>query len=369
METGQTRFTRLYIAIAIAIGAVFLASGCTHETAIVKETSNPPTAKMTQLEGIPFFPKKAVCNRETVWLEPQYTLTFTVEADGAPPLTHTLIVSRSGYEAPDTKSLLQVLSGMNKEYKLTEIYPYHCPARLGKQWDQLSGEINNNKDYQAQTGLDEDASKMQRAEQAEHRNVFLVANKADPGTAPDYSRQGYLNALSPWNGTSQISAKIAADGTLSEASAQRDTETLNTIVTGLAALVGDFTGASAAGTAVAGATATQQRKALLEQEKKQYRESAPQNCAEEAGWPKVSEGVKYVFKITTSIYQHDHRKQVDRIEQNAVKDRCDEPAAVYDGNFTVTREDPSKKSDKAIEFSGQVTLPEPKKKDASDKGS
>src|SRR5262249_38075581 len=37
--------------------------------------TNQPIADNTTIDGIPFYPKRAVCRQDTVWLEPVYVLT------------------------------------------------------------------------------------------------------------------------------------------------------------------------------------------------------------------------------------------------------------------------------------------------------
>jgi hypothetical protein len=326
-------------------------AGCTHQTAIVTEQDLTKTgAPITELKGIPFYSKKGVCNKESVWLEPQYTLTLTVVADGNSPLTRTMVLSRYGYEGSDTRELLQLLAGLKGLYKLSEIVPNSCPAAIGAMWDPIS----RNLQYSVVLGLDSD-DKLLREAEAKH-NVLLVSNKAEIGAATDYSHRDYLNTLSPWNGSSQVDAKLAADGTLTEGSVQRDDETLNTILTSITSLVGDFTGASAAAAAAPPAAAgAQPRGAAVP-----IRGPRP-SCLAYNNWPGVSKDVKYTYSLKTMIYSHDHKMQTDLHGNCSLAgDR------VWGGNFTVSVEDGSgsaKNSDKAIQFSGQVKLPDAKKKD------
>jgi hypothetical protein len=114
------------------VAPILVLAGCTHETVIVKEQDLTHSGTMViDLLGIPFYSKKGVCNKESVWLEPQYTLTLTVVTDGHPPMTRTMVLSRFGYEASDTQDLLQGLTGLKGSYKLTEIVPESCPSSIG----------------------------------------------------------------------------------------------------------------------------------------------------------------------------------------------------------------------------------------------
>ena len=187
--------------------------------------------------------------------------------------------------------------------------------------------------------------------------MLLVSNKAEIGAVADYTHRDYLNTRSPWNGSSQVDAKLAADGTLTEGTVQRDDETLNTILTSVASLIGDFSGASAATTAAAAATpstAAQPRSAVIPSH------AQGPSCPAYKNWPGAVREVKYTYSLKTTVYSHDHK------DQSELAGKCTLAGErVWGGNFVVTVEDGDgpKKSDKAIEFSGQVKLPEGKKKD------
>jgi hypothetical protein len=354
----------------IPVGFAWLvAAACSHTTAIVQEEKDPKqkdehgNQAYLKLPGIPFYPKKGVCNERSVWMEPQYTLSFTVKADDQPPVMRTLVVSRAGYLAPTTQDLIKTLTSLKSKYTLPEINPSLCPASLGDKWDAVARLVGTTADYQPQTGLDLDQAKLMRAEGS--GNALLVANEAKVGVAPDYSHHEYLNTKSPWNGSAQVDAKIADDGTLSEGSVQRDDETINA----LAALVGDFTGVStAAGGAPSAQPATAAAagsKALTPDVKPKEPAKKPKPlpfCAATQAWPGVRKHVDYEYQLKTSLYKHDHHLQIDFVEG-----KCEMHGALYAGNFSVTLvdTDASSKSDNSISFSGQVKLPEDsgKKKD------
>jgi hypothetical protein len=357
--------------------ALWYVAGCTHTTAVVKEETGKNDANgnpiYLDLPGIPFYAKKGVCNEQSVWLEPQYALIFTVKADDQPPITRTLVVSRVGYREQSTQDLIKTLTGLKSDYKLPEIYPNLCPSSLGGKWDTVANLVGKTADDQPQTGLDTNQGKLMDAERS--GNVLLVANESRVGVVPDYSHHEYLNTLSPWNGSAQVDAKIAGDGTLSEGSVQRDDETLNAVLSNLAALVGDFTGVStAAGGVAAAQPAASQGRAVTEEQPKEGQNKKPKPapavrfCAATKTWPGVMKRVEYDFQIKTSLYKHDHRLQVP-LPLDGV---CKISSPLYDGNFSVTLEEPggSSKSDNSINFSGQVKLPEDTgKHKKDDKGS
>jgi hypothetical protein len=327
-------------AVTAGLALAGLLAGCTHETLEVK-ADKPPDPP-----GIPFYAKQGVCKRVSEWLEPQYTLTLGVAIDGGPPTTHTLVLSRKGYLSPATQSLRETLDGIKGKYPKEKLSPQACPAAIGNQWNGIAGTAG----YTVVTGLDLDG----RLQQAQtDGSAILVKNHASLGTQVDYTKRYYLNTRSPWVGTSQVDAKLADDGTLSEGSAQRDDETWSTILTSITSLVGDFTGAAAA--AVPAATTTAQPSSGLTAE--YVRLPA---CGEINDWPAPQKKVEYTYSLKTVIYRHHHE-----ITSTDLSNGCSMDAGqIYGGNFTVSQEDTGdkdKKSDKAIEFSGSVTLPDDSK--------
>jgi hypothetical protein len=329
-------------AISAILVPIILAA-CTHETAFVtKNTADKPV----EIPGVPFFVKKGMCEKESAWLEPQYTLSMSLSADGAPPVSRSMTLSLSGYSAPETQDLLNQIQGIAGKYKIAEVAPSFCPNVIGAKWDQVEARAGK-----VTPSLD--TGGLQQAEK--DKNIVLVVNAAKIVAVPDYATQYYLNTRSPWIGTAQVDAKLADDGTLSEGSAQRDDETWNTILTTVSSLVGDFTGA-AAPAAAATAAAAAARAPIA---------PAP-SCPVSGGWPGAKSEVKYTYALKTVTYRHDHKERTDFGASCAMgNDR------VYGGDFTVSVDDgsdASKKSD-AIQFKGEVKLPDaPKKGDSKPKG-
>ena len=361
---NDSRRHRIRTRVGLMASPLLMLLGCTHPTAVVREASRdsstkPPiwAAVPTKLPGIPFYVKKGVCNQESVWLEPQYTLTLTTAIDDEPPTTRTLTLSRHGYESQSVQDLLKQLRNITGHYKITSINLDACPARINQRMDAVAAD----RTLGVVSNLDV-GGKLTDA--YTDGNVFLVTNLADIGVAVDYTHRDYLNTTSPWIGTAQVDAKLAADGTLNEGSVQRDDETWNVILTTVSSLVGDFTGASAASPVATtpppqtGAAAAAPR-------------PHPHSPCEAVGPALVPmKQVKYKYTMATSFYRHDHKRQLELDGVCAV-----EPGGLTDGNFTVTLQKPgddgAKKPDKAIGFSGQVTLPksgdEKDKKDGASK--
>jgi hypothetical protein len=360
MELTRTTYRRSIVLSAALSTGLYLA-GCTHQTVVVKEQDlSKAGVPATELQGIPFYSKKGVCNKESVWLEPQYTLQITIVADGEAPMTRTMVLSRAGYLGADTEVLLQTLTGLKGSYRLSEIVPASCPSAIGVKWEPISA----NPQYSVTPNLDSNAALLQQAESSQ--NVVLISNAAEVGAAVDYTHRDYLNTVSPWNGSSQVDAKLAADGTLTEGSVQRDDETLSTVLTSITSLVGDFTGASTA-TAVAAAPAAVTPNGIEPQAAHPSGGTPRASCPAYRSWPGAIKVVKYTYSLKTVVYRHDHKEQSDLSGKcSLLGDR------VWGGNFVVSVEDGSgsdKKSGKAIEFSGQIKLPESSGKKTDDRDS
>jgi hypothetical protein len=331
------RYPRSTALVATAV----LSVGCTHETAIVKVgppiDTGTPTA-LTPVEGIPFYKKRVVCNRDSIWLEPRYTLTFVIAVDDQRPISHTLIFSQSGADKLPVKQLIARITGLLETYAAASIGTQDCPAAIGEEWKEIASDTSVQPlPASGQRPVDLDPTKIE--EEQNKGNFLLAANTAQLGTAIDYAHQYYLNSTSPWIGSAQVAAKLAADGTLSEGSAQREDDTWSTIFGAITGLVGDFTGFGAAATPATGATP----------------KVHPLACPTSEGWPAPSKVAKYSYTLKTIVYTHEHKKQsVD------LSNGCDTAnGTVKDGNFTVTQVDmdDAKKDKDAITVSGEIKLP------------
>jgi hypothetical protein len=348
------------LAMGAALALIGLA-GC-HDTAIVKVADRSWVASekkpADKLPGIPFFAMKGVCQRESIWLEPQYTITLDVIVDDAPPVTRSFTLSRQGYESAKAKEVLALLRSLQTPPKeKLPLTPERCPAHVSEQFNAID-HIPDSKPHcveGATFGPNTPPCK---------ENLSFVANTAHAESVVDYDHIYFLNTRSPWNGSAQVAAKLAPNGTLTEGSAQRDDETLNSILSAIstvgASLVGGGTAAAAAAGGIAPVAATLQSRAKTKTPAKESHETPktlPPVCRAESPFAAVKNEVKYSFTVTTTVFKHDHKEddKFDGGESCQVK-----PEGVATGNFTVTKidADSGKKSDKAIEFSGQVTLPD-----------
>jgi hypothetical protein len=183
-------------------------TGC--RTAQVTKAKAPVSANKTdKLDGIPFYIKKAACKHEVVWLEPIYTLTLeeitTPEGANAKPQTTprgAAVLSLSQYqEDPAVQKFLKALSQVGAQFE-----------DVLKAWDDI-------------TKVPYTPTKFPDA-----KNRVLVSNANTPDVYVDYAETYYINAKNPVAGSAKVDTKLGSDGTLTEASAEIESKTLETLL-------------------------------------------------------------------------------------------------------------------------------------------
>lgn len=327
----------------------FLVVGCSHPTMIV--TGPGPAGTAPSLPGLPFYTKHGVCKRETAWLEPQYTLSLSVTADKQLPVTKTMTVTRQAYLNDEVQTLITAMNALSGEHKVDANDASECPSSVGAVWDRVAA----NKSYSPVAGL-ETSGGLGAAEAV--GNIVRVGDSAAIVTEVDYRNVYYLNTKSPWIGTAQVNAKLGSDGTLTEASAQVDDETWSTILNAATSLVGDFFGAgSGANAPAATPAAAAAHTAEVVPERRGF------FCPALAGWPTPTGSFSYEYRLTTTIYKHDHT-ELSELDKPCETTR----EGVVGGNFTVVAEaaDAKEKKDDSdtISVKGAIKLP---KKSSDDK--
>ncbi len=114
MRSRAEFYLRLVFVGMIATGSLQLC-GC-HKTVLVYGPSALPAlapsdisdngkkalAAKNQLPGIPFYNHYGVCSKETLWLEPQTTLSLTVTPDGGTPVTQTITLNNKAFHDSDS---------------------------------------------------------------------------------------------------------------------------------------------------------------------------------------------------------------------------------------------------------------------------
>jgi hypothetical protein len=268
-----------------------------------------------KLDGIPFYAQKGVCKRESIWLETKYILTLNEKIDGGDPVTDTRTLSFDDFQHAPATQLLQELHAMaGRVLQEDSVDVKNQVEHITTLWNSVP---------QSPRPVPEDRLNG-------NPNVLLTQNTAKISTQVDYSHVLFLNSVRPLTGTSQVDAKLNADGTLSEGTAQTDDETISSILSAAGtAAAGYFTGGTAS-TAAAAATPA-------------LRTAAPAHT------------VVYSYSVTTKSFLHDH-KRTDSLSDGS----CAAGDPVLDGNFILSEVGASSgknDSKNAITVSGQVQLP------------
>lgn len=243
IENHSKRFgnMRAKLSLAVVVASLFLLlTGCLSTVRIKRDPLDPIAANNARqsrdTQGIPFYVKTALCKQQSVWLQPIYTLTlkrtitskFQDDAVAkaakaelpAPQVTSSSkVLALSGMDANVTS--LRVLLG--KPFSADETVP-NQQAQV-KQIEDLWAQISKKPDYDPLT-VSEDTL-------TTSTDAFMASNASTVDTFVDYSRTYYYNSPRPWVGSSQVDAKLATDGTLTEGSAQNQTQTLSTFVSAL----------------------------------------------------------------------------------------------------------------------------------------
>ncbi len=193
-----------------------LLSGCMSSVRVYQTDSlaKPP-------RGIPFYTKTAVCKQETVWMEPQYVLTFegtTGNTSSGPQK----ILSRQEYLQETVQHFIQ---SPDQNTWRTKIINLPGPDLVSE--DNPAAVENQEK----------------------NGNWIKVGNIANIEVVVDYTNVFYLNSARPLAGTTQVNAKLGPDGTLAEASVQLQDQTLSTIASTIGSVAGAVTTAGLAGIA------------------------------------------------------------------------------------------------------------------------
>lgn len=203
------------LAIVAASAALFIVPNIGCGTAL--RISHRPVFSMVPpvaLPGVPFYTKRARCRQEVVWFEPIYTLTLAAllpDKDGALQ-NHprgALVLSRLGFESQEVIDFMKVLN-----------YQPSDEATVLRSWKKVVALADAHV-------LSRDFSTL------DAHDRILAGRSAAPSVYVDYADQHYVNAKIPVAGSANVDAKVAEDGSLSEASGQVETKTLETILNAL----------------------------------------------------------------------------------------------------------------------------------------
>jgi hypothetical protein len=215
----------------VVIGSVVMC-GC---QSAVRISRAPTTDALSTkaVEGVPFYIKVAKCKQETSWLQPVYTLTLKKTT------TYRFVDEQAAKTAnPTAKPPDPVVHTASKTLSLSQFNTQDVRilrALLSKAGDATPGDV---KDIEEKWNVvavwpDYVAVPVNEDTLINSKDVFEVSNTSMPEAIVDYGTTYYYNSKRPWAGSSQIGAKLAADGTLTEGSAQVESKTLSTILAAL----------------------------------------------------------------------------------------------------------------------------------------
>jgi hypothetical protein len=296
---------------------------------VVSRNATAPSVT-EKVDGIPFYAKVGVCTQETVWLEPQFTWSLTIQADDQAPVTKTVRLSGYAYQQEQVQESLGTLQALNGKHEVSAEDPTYCPATIRNSWDGIS--MNGNYFVKPVT---EDAQGLTGALPG---SLVRVANTATVGSAVDYSRTYYINARTPFIGTGNLDAKLNPDGTLGEGNSQVNDQTWGTVIGalgGMSTLAQTLSGiATPAAAAPASGASASPPPALATSGSKTVVPRPVEACRSVFGWPQVKKTVTYTFAVASAVYQHDHTLQT-RLGSDGVCAAAP-GAGVTEGNFVVT---------------------------------
>jgi hypothetical protein len=220
---------------ALCLCSVFL-NGCSSTTLEITRVKTPPPPQMGTSEtvpGIPFYVKTAGCRHQTVWIQPVYALALAVKvtaeepaADDSQPTNHppntktttstctySKVISLGTYNNADhpVQALQSLLSQAGSATDLQRI------QNIFAAWDRIV------------TGTYDPLSLSDDDTITSH-DVYLASNTIAPELYVDYGTTYYFNSRKPLAGSSQQTAKLADDGTLTEGTSQVESKTLATFL-------------------------------------------------------------------------------------------------------------------------------------------
>ncbi|MCI0603682.1 hypothetical protein L0156_11795 [bacterium] len=208
----------------------------------VKEHQFTPT-KDVDLAGVPFYIKKGRCKQQTIKLEPKYTLTLVKR-------TKVVLQGLSSQEMQQLQAFEQLLDKSSPTgfrcMQSTESSTLECTSESLPESVILDEcQFRNKSVSELRAYLDgKDVAGDDKVVLKLWDNVKHVA--ANPGECPeriltasnstkiepyiDYASPHYINANYPWIGTASANFTLSADQTLTNATATIDSKTVETLL-------------------------------------------------------------------------------------------------------------------------------------------
>jgi hypothetical protein len=350
-----------------------MSSGCGHPTLnVVASKSAPPITSADQdknLPGIPFYAKKGVCKRETIFIEPRFIVDVEISRKGDSSITHEMTLSRSEFKDDSFKNLL---ADLKKLSDADEKHQYSGPdtCYINDEWGNVfktsySADDSGKVLCDVRGGKD----KCKSLDSALNDGSILhVSTNSSIEAQVDYSQVYYLNSRTPWIGNSSVDAKLQADGTLNEGNVAANDQTWSTILNTIGSVAGDLTSFGTTEITAHATSATPPANNVALNTKNSDFEKIfgdtgkpdQPKCDPPKSWPIPSDKITYKISITPKFYLHDLLKyETDTKELKS----CQKGIPITDWentSVTITLKDDAKsKDDTSFKFSGQVTPPKP----------
>lgn len=189
--------------------------------------------------GIPFFAMSGACLQQTVRANPYYLLTLKITVESGPVSSDTVKLSPAGHASADFQALLNELDKGTPDL-----------GSVQTAWSFLK----QRQSFDPHT---------------ETAGEFILSNSSKVVPIVDYAHEYDINSRKPLSGSASSSFKIGSNGTLTDAQAQVQDNTLSTILSALP--LSDLIKTAAGIAAKAGAAAAQNpetAKFSLEQEER-----------------------------------------------------------------------------------------------------
>jgi hypothetical protein len=217
-----------------------VSQGCLSTVRIKRDpldaTKKAKAQESEDAQGIPFYIKTASCKQQTIWLQPVYTLTLKRVITSKFEDEAAAKTAKAELPSPRVISSTKVLSLSQMDKDVVDLRALLSkPISAEQDVPSQKAQVDQIEDLWEKISAKPDYNPLKVSEDSlvASSDVFRAANTSSPEVLVDYSRMYYYNSPRPWVGSSQVGAKLASDGTLTEGSAQNQTQTLSTLISAL----------------------------------------------------------------------------------------------------------------------------------------
>ncbi|HZQ25195.1 MAG TPA: hypothetical protein VFA89_20580 [Terriglobales bacterium] len=169
--------------------------------------------------GVPFFVKAAACKHEVARLEPYFVMTLTTKMGDKVQSAETTTLSRTQFNSKTVLDLRSALASATPEQG----------GDIRALWDAVRALHYEPHRAESQVAPDD---------------WFITSDTVTPDVYVDYGVPYTLNVRTPLIGSAKADVKLADDGTLTEASAEKEDKTISELfpikelIKGAAGIVG-----------------------------------------------------------------------------------------------------------------------------------